>query len=81
MPKAKAQRAIMRSQLVVVWHILSSDNAVYNDLGADYYDRRTDVSRRARSHVTAIERLGYKVTIEPASPQDDDGTVPGAKAS
>ena len=81
MPKAKAQRAVMRHQLVIVWHILSSDDAVYNDLGADYYERRTDVSRRAHSHVTAIERLGYKVTIEPAGPQGDDGTVPGARAS
>lgn len=81
MPGPKAQRAIMRHQLVIVWHILSSPDAVYNDLGADYYDRKDDASRRARSHVMAIERLGYKVTIERASPEDDDGTLPAARAS
>jgi transposase len=81
MPKGKAQRAIMRHQLVITWHILSSPDAVYNDLGADYYDRRADVSRRARSHAAAIERLGYKVTIEPRRPEDDDGTLPVTKAS
>lgn len=74
MPKGKAQRAVMRCQLVIVWHILSSDDAVYNDLGANYYERRTDIGRRA----TAIERLGYKVTIEPLNPQDGDGTLPTA---
>jgi transposase len=81
MPGPKAQRAIMRHQLVIVWHILSSPDAVYNDLGADYYERRTDASRRARSHVMAIERLGYKVTIEPAGPQGKGGTIPDERAS
>jgi len=79
MPKGKAQRAVMRCQLVIVWHILSSDDAVYNDLGAGYYERRTDISRRARSHA-AIERLGYKVAIEPLNPQDGGGTLPAASA-
>jgi hypothetical protein len=49
-------------------------DTIYNDLGADYYKPRVDASQRARSHVMAIERLGYKVTIEPADPQDNDGT-------
>jgi hypothetical protein len=66
---------------LIAWHILSSPDAVYNDPGAGYYERRTDVSRRARSHVMAIERLGYKVTIEPAGPQDNDGTGPDTRAS
>jgi transposase len=81
MPGPKAQRAVMRSQLVIAWHILSSPDAVYNDLGADYYERRTDVSRRARSHVMAIERLGYKVTIERARPDQEHDPLATAEAS
>jgi transposase len=46
MPGPKAQRAVMRCQLVIAWHILSSPDAVYNDPGADYYERSTDASRR-----------------------------------
>jgi len=80
MPKLKAQRATMRSQLVIVWNVLSSDDAVYNDLGTDYYETRADTSRRARSHALALERLGYKVTIEPFHPEPDD-PVPVTRAS
>lgn len=81
MPKGKAQRAIMRSQLVIVWHILSSPDAVYNDLGAGYYERQADITRRARGHALALERLGYKVTIEPTRPADHDTGPPAATAS
>jgi len=80
MPKGKARRAIMRCQLAIVWHILSGDDAVCNDLGADYYERRTDISRRARSHATAIGRPGCKVTTEPLNPQDGGGTLPAVGA-
>jgi transposase len=81
MPKKKALRAIMRSQLVIAHALLSDPGAVYEDLGADYYDRRTDARRQARAHAIALERLGYKVTIEPLHPEDDDGTIPATRAS
>jgi transposase len=82
MPKGKAQRAIMRTQLVIAWHILSSPDAVYNDLGPDYYERHADTRRRARAHAAALERLGYKVTIEPLGPPpDDDPAIPVTRAS
>jgi transposase len=80
MPRPKAQRAIMRTQLVITWHILSSPCTVYNDLGTDHYERHADTRRRARSHAQALERLGYKVTIEPLSPQPDDN-LPITRAS
>ena len=47
------------------------------DLGTDYYERRADIARRAR----AIERLGYKVTIEPLSPDPETVELPVTKAS
>jgi transposase len=64
MPKKKAQGAIMRTQLVIAHALLSDPEAEYEDLGPDYYERRADIRRRARSHARALERLGCKVTIE-----------------
>jgi transposase len=69
MPKKKAQTAIMRSQLVIAHALLSDPDARYEDLGPDYYERKADVRRRARSHARALERLGYKVTIEAPDPE------------
>jgi transposase len=64
MPKRKAQVAIMRTQLVIAHALLSDPDARYEDLGPDYYERKADIRRRAHSHARALERLGYKVTIE-----------------
>jgi transposase len=69
MPKKKAQGAIMRTQLVIAHALLSDPAAEYEDLGPDYYERKADIRRRARSHARALERLGYKVTIEAADPE------------
>jgi len=66
MPKKKAQ--VMRTQLVIAHALLSDSAAEYQDLGPDYYERRADIRRRARNHARALERLGYKVTIEPIDP-------------
>ena len=68
MPKKKAQVAIMRSQLVITHALLSDPDARYEDLGTDYYERKQDIRRRARSHARALERLGYKVTLEAPDP-------------
>ena len=70
MPKKKAQVAVMRTQLVIAHALLSDSAAEYQDLGPDYYERRADIRRRARNHARALERLGYKVTIEPIDPGD-----------
>ena len=68
MPKKKAQVAIMRTQLVIAHALLSDPAAEYEDLGPGYYERKADIRRRARSHARALERLGYKVTIEAIDP-------------
>jgi hypothetical protein len=36
------------------------------------YDHKAGIRRRARSHVRRLERLGYKVTIEPLDPQTSE---------
>jgi transposase len=80
MPKKKAQGAIMRTQLVIAHALLSDPAAEYQDLGPDYYERKADIRRRARSHARALERLGYKVTIEAADPETGE-YLPIATAS
>src|SRR5208282_5630616 len=74
MPKKKAQGAIMRTQLAIAHALLSDPRAEYRDLGPGYYEQRAGTRRQARSHVRAIERLGYKVTIEPLDPEADPET-------
>jgi transposase len=74
MPKKKALVAIQRTQLVIAHALLSDPEAVYADLGPDYYEQRADTRRRARVHARALERLGYKVTIEPLNPEIDPET-------
>ena len=74
MPKKKAQGAVMRTQLVIAHALLSDPAAEYQDLGPGYYEQRADTRRQARNHARAIERLGYKVTIEPIGPDADPET-------
>ena len=71
MPKKKAQGVIMRDQLVIAHALLSDPEAEYRDLGTGYYEQRERTRRRASSHVRSLERLGYKVTIEPLTPDAD----------
>jgi transposase len=63
----KANVAIGRSILVIIWHLLSDPAARYIDLGSDFYSTRIDPDRRRRNHVRQLEALGYKVTLEPAA--------------
>jgi transposase len=78
MPKKKAQVAVMRTQLVAAHALLSDPAADYLELGVGYYDERAGTRRQARGHVRSLERLGYKVTLEPVDP--DTGEL-AAKAS
>ncbi len=64
--KKKAIVAVGRSILVIVWHLLSDDQAHFHDLGPDYFDKRRGPERLKHSHVRQLEALGYKVTLEPA---------------
>jgi transposase len=65
--KKKAIVAVGRSILVIIWHLLSDENAHYHDLGPDFYDNRIGPERIKRNHVRQLEALGYKVTLEPAA--------------
>jgi len=60
---AKAQVAVARSILVIIWHLLADPAARYTDLGPGYYQARTDTDRKIRNHIRQIQALGFDVTI------------------
>jgi transposase len=63
--KRKAQAAIARSILVIIFHLLADPAARFRDLGSGYYDERISAERKIRSHVRQLEALGLTVTITP----------------
>jgi transposase len=65
--KAKAQVAVARSILVIIWHLLADPEARYTDLGHGYYQARTDTDRRLRNHIRQIQALGFAVTLTRAA--------------
>ncbi|WP_147915851.1 IS110 family transposase [Ruania zhangjianzhongii] len=65
--KLRANVAVGRSMLVIIWHLLSDPQARFNDLGPDYYEQRIRPDRRRDNHVRALQQLGYYVTLEAAA--------------
>jgi transposase len=65
--KAKAQVAIARSILVIIWHLLADPETRFTDLGPDYHQNRTDKNKKARNHIRQLEALGYTITITQAA--------------
>ena len=63
--KKRACVAVAHSILKIVYYILK-DGRSYQDLGGSYFDR-LDPQRLARYLVRRLERLGLKVTLEPAT--------------
>ncbi len=64
--KKKAIVAVAHSILVIAYHLLTTDKD-YSDLGANYFDEheRDAIQKRL---VKRLEKLGLKVTVEPAVP-------------
>jgi transposase len=67
MPKAKALAALERSILVIIFHLLSDPTATFEDLGADYYEKRVDKQRHTANLVRQLEALGHHVTLTAAA--------------
>ncbi len=65
--KERAIVAIGRSILVIVWALLSDEQAQFVDLGPDYYASRTNPERRVHHHIRELQALGYTVTLNPAA--------------
>ncbi|MGO9034296.1 MAG: IS110 family transposase [Mycobacterium sp.] len=65
--KKRAIVAVGRSILVIVWHLLSDEQAVFTDLGADHFTRHVNSETKKRNHIRQLEALGYAVTLNPAA--------------
>ncbi|MBW1690463.1 MAG: IS110 family transposase [Deltaproteobacteria bacterium] len=61
--KKKASVAVAHSITVIVYYVMK-ELRPFVDLGADYFDR-LNVSHIKRYYVKRLERLGFKVTIDP----------------
>jgi transposase len=64
---ARAQVAVARSILVIIWHLLADPHARYHDLGPGHYHTRTSKNKKIRGHIRQLQALGYTVTITPAA--------------
>ena len=64
--KGKALVAVARSILVIIWHLLADPTARFHDLGADFYERRVNTTRKINSLVRQLEALGHTITLQPA---------------
>jgi transposase len=58
----KAAVAVANSMLFTIWHLLSN-GALYDDPGADYFQRRHDPAVEAKRLARRIEALGYEVSL------------------
>jgi transposase len=63
----RANVAIGRSILVIIWHLLPDPDARFAGLGSDFCTTRTDPDRRMRNHVRQLEALGCTVILQPVA--------------
>jgi hypothetical protein len=61
----KAVVAVGHQILEIAYYVMR-DGVTYDELGADYFDRR-HAERAIRRHVRQLEALGFHVTIEKAA--------------
>ena len=52
--KKRAIVAVGRSILVIVWHLLSDEQAAFTDLGADHFTRRVNSETKKRTHIRQL---------------------------
>ena len=64
--ETKAVFAVAHTMIVIVWHLLA-DDATYDELGADFFERRSNTEARQRQLIRQLEALGHKVILEPAA--------------
>jgi transposase len=60
--KRKAAVAVGHSTLVIAWHLLTND-CDYEDLGGDWFARRTDTDKHRDHLIRQLQDLGYGVTL------------------
>jgi transposase len=65
--EGKAIFACAHTLLVMIYNVLAEPDAVFEDLGADWFTRRDDTAAHVRRLVHQLERLGQHVTITAAA--------------
>ena len=63
---SKAVFALGHTILVIVWHLLQR-RTDYEELGADYFAQRHETDAYRQRLVRQLEKLGHRVTLEPAA--------------
>ena len=85
--KAKAQIAVTRSILVIIWHPLADPAARFTDLGPGYHHARTDTDHRLSNNIRQIQALASpSPSSRPNNPygpltRPDHRTRPGSVAA
>jgi transposase len=64
--EGKAIFAVAHTLVVIIWHVLNDDRT-YEELGSDYFDRRNEAAARQRYLVRELEKLGHRVSLQPAA--------------
>ena len=64
--ETKAIFAVAHTMIVIIWHVLY-DDVDYQELGHDYFERHTDTRAHTQRLVRQLEKLGHRVTLEPAA--------------
>jgi transposase len=62
----RAAVAVAHSILTIVWHLLANPEAVFTELGGDYFLKKNP-EREQRRAVRKLEALGFTVTLTPAA--------------
>jgi len=62
----KAIFAVAHTMIVAIWWMLTNE-VDYDELGGDYFDKRTDPAAQTQRLVRQLERLGHTVTLQPAA--------------
>lgn len=60
--RKKALVAVAHSLVVIIYHVLQSDQS-YTELGGDYFDRQS-VEQQRTYHIRRLQMLGLKVNVE-----------------
>jgi transposase len=63
----RAQCAVARSILVIIWRLLPDPEARFTDLGPDRDTRKGDRDRKIQAHLRQLRALGLDVTITEAA--------------
>jgi transposase len=64
--KKKAIIVVAHALLGIIWHVLATGTP-YDELGADWFDRRQDPERETRRLVAKLEALGHRVSLDAAA--------------